>query len=626
MCGICGMVGKVDEELVKKMASVLKHRGPDSEGFYFDTEVGLGIRRLSIIDLITGDQPIHNEDKSIHLIYNGEIYNFLELRKSLEKKGHYFYTKTDTEVIVHLYEEYKQDCIKYLEGMFTFALWDKKEKKLLIGRDRIGIKPLYYTFNNREFIFASEMKAILIKKEISKEINFEAIDYFLTYLYIPEPITIFKNIYKLPSGYILIYQNGKITLEKYWDFEIKENNVYKKDYYERLYFLLMGTVKKHLISDVPIGVFLSGGIDSSTIVGLMSKLGVKPIKTFTIGYGKQDTSYNEFQYAKIVSNFFHTEHHEIIVKPEIVKILPKLVWHFDEPFADSSALVTFIVSQTASQHIKVALTGIGGDESFGGYPRYIGANLSIFYTKLPLIFRKIVASVVNNLHESTKSRDLVNWAKRFSKGCLFPPFLRYIYWISFIHQEEREKLYSPLFLTHIKKYDVYKIHNEYFEKFSNETFLEKIFYLDMKTYLTNDLLIMADKMSMANSLELRVPFCDHNLLEFCLSIPPEVKIENFNLKSLMKKTVSSLLPEEIIQKRKQGFMVPLGRWLKEDLKNLTLDLLSEKNIKKRGYFNSSYIKEILKQHYQGKSNFSDLLWALLNLEMWHQIFIDRNEF
>ncbi len=622
MCGIYGAVGIRDPSLLERMGAVTIHRGPDESGAYLDDDASLGVRRLKIIGLESGQQPIHNEDQALWLVYNGEIYNFQELRYSLEAKGHKFYTKTDGEVIVHLYEEYGEDCVKHLRGMFAFAVWDKKNRNLFLARDRIGIKPLYYTSVDGVLYFASELKALLEADVIKKEINHGAIHDFLTFLYIPAPSTIFKSVFKLPPGHTLRFQDGSYSVQEYWDLELDISK--EKDeifYLDKIYDLLQEAVKLHLISDVPLGVFLSGGVDSSVLVSIMAGLTNRPIKTFSIGYGRKDEDYNELKYARLVSECFGTEHREFIVKPDAIGLLPKLAWHFDEPFADSSAIPTFLISQLAKKDITVALSGIGGDEAFGGYPRYLGAYISGYYQRLPDIMRKAAYKAASLFPESTQNRDLFSWARRFARGGLLPFGARYLDWVTFLRPDEINKLYTASFIGNLKDAGPVKDKQAYF---GGDRSLEGIFRFDIKTYLPDDLLFMADKMSMANSLELRVPYCDHKVMEFAASIPCGLKLKGLKLKYLLKKSFKDLLPREVLTRRKQGFMIPIGRWIKQDLKGVAEELLSRRQIEKRGYFNYEYVRWILDQHYSGKRDFTDRIWALMNLEMWHRIYIDKD--
>ncbi len=646
MCGICGTVGFSNKELLEKMCDVMKHRGPDDEGMYLSkvqspkskVQVGLGVRRLKVIDLETGHQPIHNEDETIWIVSNGEIYNYKDLRIDLKKRGHRFYTKSDTEVIVHLYEEYGEDCVKKLRGMFAFAIWDEKKEKLFLARDRLGIKPLYYFSHNRELLFASTIKSIFQSSKIGREVNLRALDYYLTFLYVPAPETMFKGIKKLLPGHILVYANGEISVKQYWDLPITDHSapegrdpasggrspitVHDEKYYaERIYELLKEAVEERLMSEVPLGAFLSGGIDSSIVVGLMSRIMDQPVKTFSIGYGKEAQAYNELKYSRLVAKHFKTDHREFIVEPKVIELLPKLIWHLEEPFADSSAIVTYLVSQVAREHVTVALTGIGGDEAFGGYPRYLGTRFAESYLKIPEFLReKVISRIVNGLPESTKGSHLANRLKRFIRFSPLPPEERYISWLSFFDEEARGELYSGTYQ------DTMEIHKSYFEKAGAEDFLDRVFYVDVKTYLPDDLLFTGDRMSMANSLELRVPFCDHRLLEFSATIPQEMKIRGWHLKYLLKKSMSELLPPAILKRGKQGFMVPLGIWFQRELKDFTSEILLGPKASERGYFKSDYVKRLLEEHYSGRKDNTHRIWALLVFELWHRTFIDSNDF
>jgi asparagine synthase (glutamine-hydrolysing) len=624
MCGICGTLGYNDPGLLKRMCDVMPHRGPDEEGYFTEENIGLGIRRLKIIDLATGSQPIHNEDKSLWVVLNGEVYNFKQLRGELIRKGHVFYTQSDTEVIVHLYEEYKEDCVSRLDGMFSFALWDKAQQKLVIARDRVGVKPFYYAQQNNTLIFASELKALLECPALSRQIDPQAVDYFMSFLYIPAPYSIFKGIKKLLAGHMLVCQGRQIEIKKYWDLAIvKQTGKPESFYAESLRSGLEDAVKSRLISDVPLGVFLSSGMDSSTIVALIAKLTGQKVKTFTIGYSPEHSSFNELEPSRAVARYFGTEHHEFIVQPDILDILPKLVWHMDEPFADSSAIPTFLVSQLARQHITVALSGIGGDELFAGYPRYLGASIAGYYQRLPMALRRLFAGVLSGLPESTGSANTSGRLKRFSRGALMPLDRMYLSWVSVMSGEQKDNLYSRQFQEELKGRSPTAIHLDYLNSVNTADFLDRALYLDTKTYLTDDLLFMGDKMSMAHSLELREPLCDHRLLELSASIPYGLKIKGFNLKYLMKEAVKDILPAQVLKAGKHGFMIPIGSWLKKELKPLTMELLSEPNIKRRGYFNYERVRGLLDRHYQGKQNLDDLIWALLILEIWHQVYIDK---
>jgi len=640
MCGICGFIGNLDDTVLSKMLNVLRHRGPDDSGcVVFKGErsklkVSLGHTRLSIIDLsLAGHQPMSNEDESIWITYNGEIYNYKALSSKLKAQGHKFKSNSDTETILHLYEEMGDDCVNELNGMFAFAIWDKRKERLFLARDRLGIKPLYYLEDNGRFVFASEIKAILEYDGVEREVDYQALLYFMTFLYIPCPFTIFKGIRKLPPAHILTMEKGRVEVKRYWDLVFspplqvsssQATPAEAEEYYKRqIMEILQEIVESHMISDVPLGVFLSGGIDSSTVAGMMSKLSSNPVKTFSIGYeGREGKSYNELEYSKEVSKYFGTEHQEFILNPSIIEVLPNIVWHLDEPFADSSAIPTYLVSEAARKYVTVALTGIGGDEVFGGYPRYLGARVSRQYAKLPFWLRRSLARGVEVIPESSTSRNIPGWIKRFIRGGLLPVDERYISWVSFLTDRQKTQLFTEDFLAQTKDFPVYEVHKAFYSENNLENILDKIFYLDIKTYLADDLLMMGDKMSMAHSLELRVPFCDHKLIEFAATIPAELKFKGLKLKSLFKKALKGFLPEDILQRKKQGFMVPLAKWFQNELKGFTLDLLSEERIKKRGYFRPDFIRWVLDQHYDGRQNFTDQIYALISLELWHQIYMD----
>ena len=577
MCGICGIVGKIDEPVLRGMTEALRHRGPDDAGFYVGTDpadghtrVGLGMRRLSIIDLTpAGHQPMSNEDGTVWIVFNGEIYNFRELRADLETKGHRFKSRTDSEVIVHLYEEMSEECVHALRGMFAFAIWDLARGRLLLARDRLGKKPLHYCVLPGAFAFASEIKALLQHPLLSRQIDPEALDCYLTFGYVPHDLSIFTGVKKLLPGHTLIWQRGTITISRYWDLAETlptppPKNSFPEAYYlERTHELLRESVRIRLVSDVPLGVFLSGGIDSSAIVAMMRELSHDRIDTFSIGFGQMASSYNELDHARLVAKHFETHHHEYLLEPDIVELLPLLVRHFDEPFADSSALPTFLVSKMARQQVTVALSGIGGDEAFGGYPRYLGASLSLPYARLPGFIRNGLDRLSEKLlRETHKSRSLGGWGKRFFRGGTFPFPDRYVGWLRLFDNQQREHLYTQRFKDRLRDADPSRYHIASWGRGSGEDPLRTMFYTDLTNYLPDDLLTMGDRMSMANSLELRTPFCDHKLLEFAWHIPSSLKLKNFRLKHLLKRALREQLPPQTLRRRKQGFMVPLGQWLR----------------------------------------------------------------
>ncbi|MBM3247930.1 MAG: asparagine synthase (glutamine-hydrolyzing) [Candidatus Omnitrophica bacterium] len=617
MCGICGIVGKYDKQLLEKMCDAMVHRGPDSDGIFSGTDMGLGIRRLRIIDLETGDQPIHNENKNLWIVLNGEIYNYKELKEGLIKKGHRFYTKTDTEVILHLYEEYKDDCVDFLRGMFSFAIWDSDKKRLFLARDRVGIKPLYYSFNNGRFIFASELKAILKDESAVKSIDSESLEYYLTFLYIPAPFTIFKSVRKLPPAHILTMQDGIIKIRRYWKLDFYHDKIEAEDdYVEKIKSMLEEVTKLHMVSDVPIGALLSGGLDSSAVVALMSEFTQHPIKTFSIGFEEKFSSYNELEFSRLVAKQFGTEHHEFIIKPNIIETLPKIIQYLEEPFADSSAILNYLICKEAKKFVTVGLTGIGGDEIFGGYPRYLGLMVDEHYQRFPRFLRAALSGFSGFIPQTTDSQNIGGRLSRFFKGSCANTNQRYLSWLTYFDAVMKSELLNQE--VTVRNY----IHNDYLNELETSDFIDKASYMDINTYLPDDLLIMADRMSMANSFELRVPLCDHKLMELCAGIPFSVKLKGLKLKSLFKKTLNNVLPQEVINKRKQGFMVPLADWLKEDLRDFVKDSLSNEAIKKRGYFNPEYVSEVLDLHFKGKKVLTHQIWALLVFELWAQKYLD----
>lgn len=447
-------------------------------------------------------------------------------------------------------------------------------------------------------------------------LDIEALDYYLRFLYIPAPLTIFKGIYKLLPGHILIWQDGNTKIRRYWELKLERKNILPQNIYvERIKDILRESVSSRLVSDVPLGVFLSGGIDSSAIVAIMRQIGCSEIKTFSIGYDKEYSSYNELEYSRFIADYFETNHQEFIVKPEIIKLLPKIVWHLDEPFGDSSAILTYLISYEARKYVAVALSGIGGDEVFGGYPRYIGARLSLYYQNLPYFLRKRLSYI--------QGKDSRGRIKRFLRDGMLPMEQRYVSWLSIFTDDMLENLYTDFVKTELNenRIDIYK---DYFKQVNSEDYLDRIFYLDVNTYLVDDLLFMADRMSMANSLELRVPFCDHRLVEFSASIPCLLKIRGFKLKSLFKDSLRGILPEKILAKKKQGFMVPIGEWFKSQLKDYIREILSEENIKKRGFFVPSFVSKMLNDHFQGKGIYTNQIWALLVFELWYKEYFEKN--
>ena len=635
MCGICGKISlnsTVDEALIRKMCSVLEHRGPDDEGVYINgvkgeglrVNAGLGHKRLAIIDLSpAGHQPMSNEDGSVWIVLNGEIYNFLELREGLEKKGHRFKSRTDTEVVLHLYEEKGAECVKDLRGMFAFAIWDQRKELLFAARDRIGKKPFYYWHKNQALIFGSEIKAILQDPEISREVNRPSITDYLSYGYTPTPETMFKNIMKLPPAHFMVYEKGKMSIEKYWELDfLKKIKLSEQEYCQRSLDLLEECTKIRLISDVPLGAFLSGGIDSSAVVYMMSKLSSKPVKTFSIGFDEE--KYSELKYAKIIADRFKTEHHEYIVKPNAIELLPKLVWHYNEPYADSSALPSYYVAKMTRQEVTVALNGDGGDEDFGGYERFMAARYAELINKTPFPFKKrIIDSIIKRIPESLEFKDFKTRLRRFLVMSSKPYRERHYNWVTIFRDNEKENLFTGEFNKEIASRDSFSYLDKVFNECSSEDVVDKVMYADIKTNLLDDLLVKMDIACMANSLEGRSPFLDHRMMEFCATMPSNMKIKGTKLKYIIKKALSGVLPKEILKRGKMGFGVPLDAWFRKELKEYSCDILMNDKSINRGYFKRENVKKLLDEHTAGKANNGARIWSLLFLELWHREFIDK---
>ena len=627
MCGICGIFNyrgrePVQEGLLREMCHVLRHRGPDDEGYHLDGDLGLGHRRLSIIDLRYGHQPIYNEDGRVCIVFNGEIYNFRELRSDLEAQGHGFRTFTDTEVILHLYEAYGVGCVQWLNGMFAFAIWDERRQELLLARDRIGIKPLVYTeVGDGKLIFASEMKALLRHPEVTREIDLGALDKFLKYQYIPAPHTIFKGIYKLQPGHLLACSRSKgVRVEQYWDFDFRDKrNGSEASCAEALYELLQASVDRHMISDVPLGAFLSGGIDSSAVVGLMAEVSDRPVKTFSIGF--EEDTFSELPYARKIAERFHTEHHEFVVRPNALDVVNEVVAYLDEPFADVSVIPTFLVSQLAREHVTVILSGDGGDELLAGYDWYLADKLDRLYRMAPRVLRDgIVAPAVGRIPITPEKKGLINVLKRFVEGARLPPERGGVRWVTFFNDEERDAL-----LTEDVKADLRSCGYEdeavaYRRDAPSDNGLERNLYVDSKLYLPDDILIKVDLMSMAHSLEARVPFLDRDFVAFTEGLPGGLKLKALTSKYILKRSMSGLLPEETLRRGKYGFSIPLKNWLRNELKEFVLETLSERKIREIGIFNYPFVDRTVQEHLAGRRDNSRRIWALLVFELWYRRF------
>jgi asparagine synthase (glutamine-hydrolysing) len=628
MCGIAGKLSlrpdtPVQPETIVRMCRTLWHRGPDDEGIYVDGSFGMGMRRLSIIDLSTGKQPISNEDGSIWTVFNGEIYNFLELRLFLRQKGHQFSTNTDTEVIVHLYEEYQEDFVKHLVGMFAIAVWDTRQRKLILARDRLGIKPLYYSVEPDRLLFGSEIKALL-QDGVSREIDLQALHDYLSLNYVPGPRTIFAHIRKLPPGHLLTCTRGGMNIARYWELtypETAENGKGRTEesYCEELDELLKTIVKQHLISDVPLGVFLSGGVDSSSLVALMHEVVHQPVQTFSIGFVEQ--SYNELDQARLVAQAFHTQHHELVVQPQITDFLLEMTRYCDEPFADSSAIPVYYVSKLARERVKVALSGEGGDEVFAGYETYAAYKIATAYKYLPRILAaKVIPAVIRRLPVSHSKVSLDYKAKRFVEGALLSPVEGHYWWKVIFTEEAKAELYANGKNGHA---DPLRLYRQAYEQCSAAEVLTKLQHIDVKIYLPDDILVKADRMSMANSLEARVPFLDHRLVEFASSLPPHLKLRSLAKKYILKRTMSRYLPPQILKGKKLGFNVPIPIWLRRELRDFVHDVLSAQRVKNAGFFRPAAVSALIRDHEEMRKDYSRNIWSLLIFGLWYDEYINR---
>ena len=626
MCGIVGIVrsdGKsVDEALLTRMCTAIRHRGPDDDGFYFNGPAGIGMRRLSIIDVAGGHQPIHNQDRTAWIVYNGEIYNYLELREKLEKLGHHFYTNSDTEAIIHAYDEYGADCPKHLRGMFAFAIWDERTQELLLARDRVGKKPLLYAQVNGQLVFGSEFVALLQHPDVSREVNPQAIDQYLSFMCVPAPLTAYKSIRKLEPGHTLRWRKGEIKTERYWlpDFSNKLK-ISEEEAGERTIEILREAVRIRLMSEVPLGAFLSGGIDSSAVVALMSQESSERVKTFSIGFEEQD--FSELHHARRVAEHIGAEHHEFIVKPDALEVLPILVEHYGEPYADSSAVPTYYVSRETRKHVTVALNGDGGDESFAGYERYIAMTLTEQYRKVPAPIREsLIKNAVNLIPTSTTTRSRVASAKRMLSAVSLPRVNRYMHWMSAFNEQMKAELYSDSFRNETANANATGVLDEWFQRANGASIVDTALLADLMTYLPNDLLVKVDIASMAVSLEARSPFLDHHLIEFAASLPPELKLRRLTTKYLLKRVLRQLLPKENLDRRKMGFGVPINHWFRGKLQPFLREVvLSEKAIG-RGMFQRQTVERLIDEHVRGARNHAHQLWTLMMLELWFQRFID----
>lgn len=622
MCGICGVFSlqasaPPNQELLQRMNRTMIHRGPDDEGYFISGPVGLAMRRLSIIDLESGKQPISNEDGSIWIVFNGEIYNYPELRQELIARGHTLRTHSDTEVIVHLYEEMGAQCVTRLNGMFGFAIWDSGKKTLILGRDRLGIKPLFYSFQpGKGLIFGSEIKAILAAG-VSREPDHQALYDYVSLMYVPTPATAFAAVKKLPPATVLVCSPEGMRVSQYWDIPLPPQGSEVppgKDYEEEILHLIEVSIRRHMIADVPIGALLSGGLDSTTVSAIMAQRLNVPLRTFTVGFDRK--SYDETAEAALVAQTLGTEHLQETVHPGMVESIPDLLGLFDEPFADYSCIPTFLVSRLASKYVKVVLTGDGGDEVFAGYPTHVAYRVSRLFTTIPRLIReRLINPLVMALPTSMERISFDYMAKRFVTGAALPFEQGHYWWKVIFNEDEKQRLFSPDFLR-IGFRDTFAVFQDHFDKARHADPLNRLLYVDTKTFLLDDNLTKVDRMTMANSLEARVPLLDHELVERVALLPPKLKSRGLQTKRLLRRAVSGMLPRAIRKGKKKGFTPPLPFWIRNELREFLLETFSEDRLRACGFLNRQYCQQVLQEHLQGKKDNNRQIWTILGLICW----------
>jgi asparagine synthase (glutamine-hydrolysing) len=625
MCGIAGKVSAdaVDPELLDRMCEVIEHRGPDSRGSFLEPGVGLGIQRLRIIDLETGDQPIANEDDSVVVVQNGEIYNYRELRNELIGRGHRFRTHSDTEVIVHLYEDHGEACVEHLRGMFAFALWDKKRRRLLLARDRVGKKPLFYAERDGALWFGSEAKSILQDPAVPREVNLEAIDCFLQFQYVPHPMSAFRALRKLPPAHVLTWESGRSRINRYWDlsYEPKDRYASEEEACERIRDELLEATRLRLRSDVPLGAFLSGGVDSSAVVAAMSKLSERPVKTFSIGFDVE--AFDETRYAREVAELYDTEHEEFRVEPHAMEILPRLIWHYGEPFADQSAIPSYYLAELTRRHVTVALNGDGGDEDFAGYPRFIANTLADRLDWVPPPLARGAASVLDRIGPGPKPRSPRTRLRRLAHALALAPDDRYAMWIAYFTEPDRDALYSPELRAELGEHSAARnVIRAPYRASDGRAFVDRLLDVDVQSYLPGDLLVKMDIATMAHSLEVRSPLLDHEFMEMAARLPAKAKLDGTTTKRIFKDALAPWLPSHILHREKMGFGVPIGDWFRGALRDLPAEILLDPRATDRGFFRPDGVRDIIDRHTSGVEDTSNKIWAMLQLELWMRTYVD----
>ncbi len=623
MCGICGFNWR-DETRIRRMAETMAHRGPDQDGFYLSDEWSLGHRRLSIIDLSEqGRQPMTNEDGSLWVVFNGEIFNFAEIRAELEAKGHQFRSHSDTEVILHGYEEYGEDIVHRFRGMFAFGLWDQRRRRFVLVRDRLGIKPLYYYLAGSKLIFASEIKSILEHPEVPRTLNRQALYAYLGFEFVPAPDTMFAGIKKLPAGHRLIFENGQARVEQYWDLDFSAADSFRMsegECVERIRFLIDESVRYRLISDVPLAAFLSGGLDSSAIVAMMRRHVSGPLRTFTIGYA--DKTFSELDYAQTVANQFGTEHHILMIDDMTPELIEKSLWHLDEPMTDLSSIPLMLICQEARKTVTVCLSGEGGDEVFAGYDRFKASKMARYYAMIPAPLRQaLIESWILRLKDRPQKKGAITLLKRFIEGAVLPAEGRHLRWQYFGSRRMDDQLFTEAFRREVV-FDPFLRVRGYNSRCTATDAVNHELYLDMRFMMADSVLMKVDKMSMANSLEVRVPLLDHHLVEFMATVPGNWKLKGFQTKAIFRKALEGMLPHEIVYRGKQGYSLPVKHLLRGQLRDRLTTLLNESPVIREN-MNLDFVNRLIREHVAMTHNHNHVLWGLMHTAIWHRRFFEN---
>jgi asparagine synthase (glutamine-hydrolysing) len=627
VCGIAGIVEHSEDReapkvVLEAMLRTIEHRGPDDSGLHLDGPVGLGIQRLKIIDLEGGHQPMTNEDGSVWVVYNGEIYNHLSVRRTLESRGHRFRTDhSDTEAIVHAWEEWGEACVQELHGMFAFAVWDARTRTLFLARDRLGIKPLYYSLAGQRLVFASELKAILEHPGVDREVDLQSLYHYIGYEFVPGPATMFRGIRKLQPGQTLTLRNGQAELREYWDVSFEPSDEPEETHVRRIRELLGESVRKRLMADVPLGIFLSGGLDSTAVLALARQATTQPLPTFTIGYA--DESFSEWEYARHAARYYGTEHHEILIEPVTPALIEWAVWHLDEPMTDLSTLPLSILCREARRHATVCLSGEGGDEVFVGYDRFIASKCERLYRRLPSVVRRsLIEPLIRRLPDQEQKKGLVNVVRRFVDGAALEADGGHMRWQYFSSPEQDRQLYTEAFRGQVAM-DPFAPVRQVRARARTPDPLAQELYVDLRLTMPDSVLMKVDKMSMGYALEVRVPFLDHLMVEAAAGIPSRLKFPGLRTKAIYRKAMTGLLPEEILHRGKQGYSLPLKQWLRQELREYMIDVLNASPLLQT-HLNLDHVNLLIRQHLRRSHNHNHILWALLNLALWHRRFIEQS--